>query len=242
MTALRKGRLSLLLTCEHGGNSIPAQYQHLFDNDSARAALASHRGWDPGSLPLARRLQRCFDAPLISSRTSRLLIELNRSIGHPQLFSEWSIQLTHAEQQRLIDRYYHPYRQKVVAAIAAAHAKRECVLHISVHTFTPVWNDQPRTTGIGLLFDPRRKEESAFCISWQRHLQRSLPNLRIHRNRPYRGTSDGLTTALRSHYAPSRYWGIELELNQGLFRDDRWSPGESLHGIVQSLQCVLGQA
>lgn len=239
MSTQRNRRLSLLLTCEHGGNSIPARYQHLFDNESALYALESHRGWDPGSLQLARRFERSLGCPLISSRTSRLLIELNRSLDHPQLFSEWSAVLASRERQKLIDQYYHPYREKVVAAITAAHAKRECVLHISVHTFTPLWDGQPRTTDIGLLFDPRRTEEADFCISWQRQLRRILPDLSVHRNRPYRGTADGLTTALRSRYVPSRYWGIELELNQRFMSNDNLVPAEIVEPMVESLHRLL---
>ncbi len=241
MRDFRQRPLSILLTCEHGGNTIPARYQNLFRDESARTALEGHRGWDPGSLRLARCFQRALTAPLISSTTSRLLIELNRSLDHPQLFSEWSASLAEAERQTLIDRYYHPYREKVVSAIEAAHAKRETVLHISLHTFTPVWNGQQRTTDIGLLFDPRRKDETAFCIEWQRRLRRSLPPLKIHRNRPYRGTADGLTTALRGRNLPSRYLGIELELNQRLFGDQHAPAADTLQRTVECLQDVLSQ-
>jgi N-formylglutamate amidohydrolase len=76
---------SFLITCEHGGNRIPAPYRRLFRG--RRALLDSHRGYDPGALAMARAMARAFRAPLVTSTISRLLIDLNRSIGHPHLFS-----------------------------------------------------------------------------------------------------------------------------------------------------------
>ena len=77
---------SYIITCEHGGNRIPAAYRSLFRGQ--RALLDSHRGHDPGSLVMATALADTFRAPLVASTTSRLLVDLNRSIGHRQLFSE----------------------------------------------------------------------------------------------------------------------------------------------------------
>lgn len=213
-TARHRRRLAVVLSCEHGGNEIPARYRRLFSGEAARTALNSHRGWDPGSLEIARALQRQLNAPLITTKTSRLLVEPNRSLGHRQLFSEWTQRLSESERHTLLEQYYHPHRNRVVATITAAQAAGHCVLHLSIHTFTPLWDGQPRPTDIGLLYDPRRELELAFCRRWQRQLQAALPDETIHRNRPYRGTSDGLTTALRRQFPPSRYLGIELEVNQ----------------------------
>ena len=53
----------LLITCEHGGNRIPARYRPLFRRH--RAALESHRGYDPGALAVARDIAAAFDAELV---------------------------------------------------------------------------------------------------------------------------------------------------------------------------------
>jgi hypothetical protein len=76
---------AFIITCEHGGNRIPTPYRLLFRGQGA--LLDSHRGYDPGSLVMAKALASACRAPLVASTTSRLLIDLNRSIGHPQLFS-----------------------------------------------------------------------------------------------------------------------------------------------------------
>ena len=100
------------------------------------------------------------------------------------------------------------------------------MLHISVHSFTPVWNGQRRTTSIGLLYDPRRPQERDLCQQWKKQLQNMAPHYTIHSNQPYRGIADGFTTHLRKQHlaipaghksgSAGCYAGIEIEVNQSL--------------------------
>src|SRR4030081_1301042 len=64
---------TFIITCEHGGNRIPAPYRRLFRG--RRVLLDSHRGYDPGALVMARALARAFRAPLVTSTISRLLVD-----------------------------------------------------------------------------------------------------------------------------------------------------------------------
>ena len=230
--------MQCIVTCEHGGNRIPPRWRKLFESDSARSALESHRGHDPGALELAKRLAKAFNAPLFFSTTSRLLIELNRTLGHPRIFSEFSRVLNESDRETLIQEFYRPYREEVEQAIQRA-SKSGPVLHLSIHSFTPVLDEKNRRTDIGLLFDPARQFESRFCTDWKTSLRRAFPELAIHRNLPYRGTSDGFTTYLRTQFPDEQYAGIEFEVNQK-FPDgekQRWSTIQQ--GILQSLQATL---
>jgi predicted N-formylglutamate amidohydrolase len=202
--------LNLVLSSEHGGNRLPARFRSTFW--SAQAALESHRGWDAGSLQLARQLARRTAAPLVACTTSRLLIDLNRSLGHPKLFSEWTRGLPQVERERLVERWWHPHRDELAAWIDAY--EKGPVLHLSVHSFTPVWEEVDREIDVGLLYDPARKRELAFVSDYIDALQEREPQLRIRRNQPYRGTADGLTTAFRRRFRPTRYLGVELEVSQ----------------------------
>ena len=85
---------------------------------------------------------------------------------------------------------------------------------MSIHSFTPILNGIERIADIGLLFDPARKQESRFCRELQGKLREQPTPLRVRRNYPYRGTSDGLTTALRCKFPGDQYLGIEIEINQ----------------------------
>ena len=202
----------VLVTCEHGGNRVPREYRKLFDG--REPALASHRGFDPGALELAKELARAFRAPLVASTVTRLLVELNRSPGHPQLHSEATRDLPRAEKARIAARYYEPYRREVEQRVARATAAKRRVIHISSHSFVPVLNGCTRNADIGLLYDPARPAERALCERWRRRLGERAAPLRVRRNYPYRGYDDGLTTYLRRGYARKGYIGVEIEVNQ----------------------------
>jgi len=208
-------RRSLVLSCEHGGPRVPAAWAAVFAG--RERSLASHRGFDPGALEVARRLARALGAPLLASQVTRLLVDPNRSLHHPRLFSSATRQLPPEELARILARHYHPHRR----AVARAVARRRSVLHVAVHSFTPVLAGRRRAIDVGLLYDPARPAEAALCQRWKALLVALDPGLRVARNRPYRGRSDGLATALRRRFPEARYTGVELELSQALLRRPR---------------------
>lgn len=203
-----------LITCEHGGNQIPAPYRSPFRG--RRALLNSHRGYDPGALVMARALATAFRAPLVTSTVSRLLIDLNRSIGHPQLFSAVSRALPATVREQIIERHYHPYRTRVERLVSQSVSRGHRVIHISSHSFTPKLNDKMRRADAGLLYHPGRQGETELCARWKATLTAFAPQFRVRRNYPYAGKGDGLTSHLRLRFPPSAYVGIELEVNQGI--------------------------
>ncbi|WP_242928156.1 N-formylglutamate amidohydrolase [Pontibacter vulgaris] len=213
--------LKLLLTCEHGGNRIPEKYTSLFLGKED--LLNSHQGWDPGALDLYFELEDLADES-IYAETSRLLVELNRSLHHPKLFSVATKPLPIQEKASIIQHYYQPYRQQVEEMVDRLLAAGNQVLHLSVHSFTPVLDGEERNADIGLLFDPVRKQEQLFCKQWKQQLKHLANELRVRFNYPYQGKADGLTTYLRKKYSPVKYSGIELEVNQKfpLGHDQDW--------------------
>ena len=197
---------------------MPPAYRHLFAADPD--ILTTHRGYDIGILPVAKQLARMLDAPLIACRTSRLLIEVNRSLHHRALFSEFSRGLSPTDKQRLIEQIWRPHRQAVTDAVAGHIRRGKRVLHLALHSFTPVLDGCVRTTDVGLLYDPKRRRERDFALSLQEAL-RQMTEWRIRRNYPYRGNADGLTTTLRRVFAPGDYLGLEIELNQASLASGR---------------------
>ena len=206
---------NILLTCEHGGNDVPSEYQHLFED--AHHVLETHRGWDIGILPFAEAMARTLQAPLISSTVSRLLVELNRSLGHPQLFSEFSERLPKQARKELLEKYYFPHREMVAQAVQTA-LEYGRVFHVTVHSFTPELNGQVRNADVTFLYDYRRTDERTLSEKWQRELKRNL-DVRVRRNYPYKGHTDGLTTALRNRWPMDEYVGICIEINQAHLLD-----------------------
>jgi predicted N-formylglutamate amidohydrolase len=209
----------VLLTCEHGGNRVPAEFAALFQDH--RELLESHRGYDPGALDLARTCERRFKAPLHYSTVTRLLVELNRSTGHPALFSVVARALGKEVRASIVSKYYVPYRSRVEAEVERARRRGRRVIHVSLHTFTPVYNGKKRSADIGLLYDPSRRGEAVCCGILKRSLGVRRRDLIVRRNYPYLGKSDGFTTALRKKLSGSDYVGIEIEVNQRWYFGDR---------------------
>lgn len=200
---------ALIITCEHAGNHVPDEYKSLFENQEE--VLQSHRGWDPDAWSLANFLSTQLKAPLFGCLTTRLLIEANRSLESPQLFSEFTSSLTEEAKQKLIHEIYKPYREQVQKAI---DTMIKPVLHLSIHSFTSIWDNQERKVDIGILFDPSQDSEASFGNGLKENLQRNLPGFLICFNEPYKGTDDGITTWLRKKYKNDVYTGIEIEVNQ----------------------------
>jgi len=227
-------RTRLVLTCEHAGKRVPREHAALFRG--ASRVLASHRGWDPGALTLARALGRATDVEVLACTWTRLLVEPNRSLGHPRLFSSYTRGLDAEQREQVVERYWRPHRARVERALDAA-ARKGRALHVAVHSFTPVLDGEPRPFEIGLLYDPRRRWERELARHWRALLRQAAPELRVRLNRPYKGTSDGLTTAERKRLPDRRYAGIELELNQAVLAGPRRA--EVTRALVASLRGLL---
>ncbi|MDT0685756.1 N-formylglutamate amidohydrolase [Autumnicola psychrophila] len=202
--------MKIIVTCEHAFNAVPKEYLDLFVG--AEETLNTHRGYDPGAYNLFEAVSELANFGAYQ-KVSRLLVEVNRSEDHPQLFSEFSGSLSKEEKQEILERYYFPYRKSIATKIEDFIQKGEGVLHFSVHTFTPELNGEVRNADIGLLFDPERPAEEEFCTLFKNRLHQEAPELKIRFNYPYLGKSDGLITFFRTHFQKS-YSGIELEVNQ----------------------------
>jgi predicted N-formylglutamate amidohydrolase len=202
----------LVVSCEHGGHAVPRDYAALFDGQ--QAVLQSHRGWDRGALRLARQFADALNAPLHSATTTRLVIDLNRSIGHPHLYSEFTRDLPAAERRLIVAAHYRPHRDRVEGEIADRIAQGRPVVHIASHSFTPVMDGVTRRADVAWLYDPRRPRETALARAWMARLHDRAPGLQLRRNNPYKGSGDGLTALMRKRHSGDDYLGIELEVNQ----------------------------
>ncbi|MCS6832006.1 MAG: N-formylglutamate amidohydrolase [Flammeovirgaceae bacterium] len=205
--------LKFILTCEHGGNRIPLEYRSYFLTH--QDLLQSHRGYDIGALDIFGEMVRQLKPEFSRySTVSRLLIELNRSIGNPNLFSDISKNFSQAHKDRIVELYYQPYREACENIMLAWAEKNHTILHISVHTFTPVLDGEERKADIGLLYDPKRNGEKECCKLWKEEIEALDKNYKVRLNYPYQGTSDGITTYFRKKFSDAQYIGIELEVNQ----------------------------
>lgn len=222
---------ALLLTCEHGGNRVPAALRARFRG--AGAVLDSHRGYDHGALELARYLRRRLHAPLVAATVTRLVVDLNRSPHHPYVVSEYTRDLP---RPALLEAYWRPHREAVRAALEELPRPR---LHVAVHSFDPVVDGAERQADVGVLYDPGRPWERALAERWTRALRRRLPGLVVRRNYPFRGVADGLPTSLRREHPDRSYAGFELEVCKRVLRGDPAGWRDLKAGVAETLAELL---
>ncbi len=203
--------MRIIITCEHGGNKIPREFFQLFNKH--KNILASHRGYDTGALELADNLYKTSGDFFFHYVTSRLLIDLNRTVINPKLFSNITKPLADEIKEQIKSKHYFPYIKSVEEKVRRIINQNNLVIHISVHTFTPVLNGNKRKTDIGLLYDPQKKTEKKFCKTWKENIT-EISQYNVRFNYPYRGVADSLTSYFRKQFGDKKYIGVELEVNQ----------------------------
>ena len=199
----------LILTCEHASNKLPAAFKSAVPAE----VLKTHRAYDIGALAVFRKLMK-FAKPEFHSegKYSRLFVDLNRTLTNKSAFSDYLRGNAKAKAQA--STYWNEYRA-AIEKFVKANAKKE-IIHLGIHSFTPILNGNVRNTDIGILYDPSRPQECAYARVIKDEIKRLYPAMKVRFNNPYKGTSDGLTTTLRKKFGP-QYVGIEIEINQKFF-------------------------
>ncbi|TVQ35084.1 MAG: N-formylglutamate amidohydrolase [Wenzhouxiangella sp.] len=229
----RKPAVSGLITAEHASRRVPKAYRQLFAG--AESVLKSHRAWDPGTRQLARELSESLDLPLLEGKVTRLLVDLNRSVGHPRHISEFSRNLPADQRKVLIERYWQPHWDAYRHAIEQAPG---LLVHIACHSFSPEMDGVRRQADIGLLYDPGRPSEQHFCRQLAKALSEDLPGLRVRMNYPYRGNSNGMGQQHRRLFPAHRLLTVELEVNSALVNSAAWQSVRRV--LAVSIGRVLG--
>ena len=233
---------ALMITCEHASNALPDFLMRAFRECNLEEAsrrgvescevygipdemLATHRGYDIGAYKvfsnLVKRLKPDFHC---SGRFSRLVVDMNRSTTSKTFFSEYTSVLPKAIKRHMIS-LWQKYREKIEGFVAKVipekmrKSDKEIplkVIHLGIHSFTPVLNGVERDADVGVLYDPSRTAEAKLADIIIKNILEREPTLRVRRNYPYLGKSDGLTTTLRQKFGTA-YAGLEIEINQKLF-------------------------
>jgi predicted N-formylglutamate amidohydrolase len=207
-------RFRFIITCEHASPAIPERWARLLDPYCAQCE--THQLWDPGAPEIAAWLGKLLNAPVFKGEYTRLLVDLNRSVHHASLFSPPMRELSDRERTRLLTSHYYPFRHQVIKALDYLVTERRPIIHLSVHSFTPILRGEVRTADFGLLYDPSRELEKELGATWLHHIRATEPDFASKANYPYLGSSDGHTTAMRRAFGRHRYLGFELEFNQKL--------------------------
>ncbi len=205
-----KADVSFVLTCEHAGFRVPSLLKSKVNY--SQKTLSSHRGWDFGALELAEKLKLNLNASLFFFPICRLLIDGNRRLNNQKnLFG--NKQLFTVKEKSYLKQEYLNYRKSILDHVEN-EIKYKTVVVLSIHSFTPVFKGERRSTDIGLCFRPKVSKEKQLALFVKNHLSK-MSSLKVHLNRPYKGTSDCFLNDISDLYLKNpKFVNLFLEINQ----------------------------
>ncbi len=210
----RVGRADrVLISAEHASNRLPEGWR--WSPDDAHL-VDSHWAWDPGARDLALELAQALSTTAVLARFTRLLADPNRPEGHPELFRKHADggevalnrDIPTEEAAARVESYYRPYHEQLDREVAGAPAE----LCFSIHSFTPVYQGEPRELELGVLFN----EEQALAESLNSHLSRAGYDARL--NEPYSGKA-GLIYSIEQPAVKHGRRALEIEVRNDLLLD-----------------------
>jgi predicted N-formylglutamate amidohydrolase len=232
------GASPVLLLGDHAGRAVPVQLRNLGLSDGE---LGRHIGWDIGVAGLGGLLARRIDATFLRQRFSRLVIDCNRTPGHPGSISEVSDGTAVPANQGLAqtDRdarrreIFDPYHGAIAEALNARQAVARPTLLLALHSFTPSMDGFDRPWRFGVL----HRGESAFSSAMLAALRTRFGEA-VGDNQPY--SMDGTDFTIPHHADARGLDYLELEVRQDTIATPEQQT-EVLPGLADALTDALSR-
>ena len=228
----------IIVVCDHAGNRIPRSLNNLgLDEFSMRRHIA----WDIGAADVARFLAPCLGAPTLLTNYSRLVVDCNRKLDDVTAFRALSDgddvpgnhSLTATEKQRRADAIYWPYHQAIASQVDRLCREDFAPALISIHSFTPFFDNSHRPWEIGILWD----NDPRIAVPLMQNLRDK--GLKVGDNEPYSGRHPHDFT-VDYHGEKRGLPHASIEIRQDLLRDEgarrRWATT-----LADCLQPILEQ-
>jgi len=206
----------IVITAEHASNALPEGYT--WSESDRQFFVDEHWGYDKGSLDVALHVAKELKCVLVYSLYSRLLLDVNRDLPSETLFRtmgdgrivDLNRNIDEEEEDNRIQKYYLSYYR----ALREVAIKVSPDYVFSVHSFTPLYEGNPRTLEIGILVN--YSDELGQKVHDE--LKKRHHNVAI--NEPYDG-KEGLAALGSMLYAkvPITRQGIQFEFRNDLITD-----------------------
>lgn len=207
-----------VLTAEHASRRVPAPWSSTPEDE---AVLSTHWGWDIGIAGVTRAISQATGSGAVLASFSRLLADVNRDPAHPGFvlsevegrplsFNAGLDEAGRAERARLL---HAPYHAAVEALIEERLASGPPPVLLVMHSFTPVWQGEPRTMDLGVICTPDQDPLADRAAAALGEL-----GLRVAHNAPY-AAGGGMAYSLERHGPAYGLPHLELEVNQALISE-----------------------
>jgi predicted N-formylglutamate amidohydrolase len=207
-----------LLTCDHAANRVPRRLGKLGVTD---ADLARHIGWDIGAALVTRGIAASLNAWAILQNYSRLVIDCNRPPGAASSIPTRSertdipgnigLSPGDAEQRRI--EIFAPYHDAIAAHLDARKAAGRPAFLVTMHSFTPVYENDARPMHAGVLYNREKRLAHALL-----RLLRNESGLVVGDNQPY-SVDDHSDYGINVHGEHRGLPCVEMEIRQDLIAD-----------------------
>ncbi|MES2662213.1 MAG: N-formylglutamate amidohydrolase [Pseudomonadota bacterium] len=207
-------QVAWLISCEHASNAVPKE----FGIKIPKEILDTHRGYDIQAKLIVEKLYKkintlSFLSVLYLGNFSRLLIDLNRPLESKSLFSEFT---RYSNKQVFLLKIHKHYWDQIEAWVfKRLQSNNNYVVHLAIHSFTPIWKGKLRNTDIGILFHPKSHIEKKLANQMRMKIKQEWPEGKIYFNRPYSGSSPCLPNYLREKFS-NQFLGFEIEFKNDL--------------------------
>ena len=234
------GRAPLVLVCDHASDAIPRALNGL---GVAARELQTHIAYDIGAAGVARLLAERFEAPLLLSGFSRLVIDCNRAPGVPTSIPPVSDAvpipgnqgLDAAARQARADQLFAPYHAAIDAQLDACAARGVQPCFLAVHSCTPVFAGFRRPWHFGVLWNRDGRLAGPLIAELARDGEVCVGD-----NQPYSGR-DGHGYTLPTHADARGLPHATIEVRQDLINSaagiERWARrlGDALATVLAQL-------
>ena len=227
----------LLLACDHASNRVPAA---LHDLGLPESSLQRHIAIDIGAADVTRYLSRMLEATAVLCNYSRLVIDCNRALTDPTSIlalsdGEWipgNHELADVDRQRRYAQIHQPYHQAIDAQLQRLQRPGVWPALISIHSFTPFFDQVHRPWEIGVLWDA----DPRIAVPLMKNL--AARGVKVGDNEPYSGKHPADYT-IDHHAELDRLPHVSIEMRQDLVCSpedaNKWAQclGEALAEILQ---------
>ena len=210
----------LLIVCDHAGLFIP---KRLKAQSLSSEGMSQHIASDIGAKALAHSIAANLDAPLVTQRYSRLVIDMNRSRTSPQLAPEssdgttipFNQNLSEAELDSRWQNIHRPYHNRIAKILDSMSDSPNAL--VAIHSFTPqLHNAPPRNWHIDLM----SRTHVPLAETLQTRLQNESPDLNIGINQVFQ-MSDTTDYTLPHHAEPRNIPNVSIEVRNDLLSDSK---------------------